>query len=89
MKRPESRAGNWGWAGLVAGVIAWDVLAPETLSNAVDRYMEKPLGRLACLGVVALTGAHLLNIMPEEYDVVNKIGDGLGLIKKVIDGQGS
>lgn len=64
----ESHIGTLGW-GIVAGfVVAWDVLAPETLSHAVDRALERPIGKYAAIGAVAVTGAHLLNVLPESID---------------------
>lgn len=62
MKNPESRIGSVGWIGLTVGIVAWDVLAPETLSSAFDRYLDHPVKKYAAIGAVAVTGAHLLNI---------------------------
>ena len=64
----ESHIGTVGWCFIGGFVLAWDVLAPETLSHAVDRALEHPIGRYAAIGAVAITGAHLLNIIPEQYD---------------------
>lgn len=64
----ESHIGTVGW-GLIAGfVLAWDLAAPETLSSAVDRALETDTGRLLAVGAVAVTGAHLLNMLPERHD---------------------
>jgi len=71
----ESHAGTVGWGLLVAGVVAWDVLAPQTLSAAYDRYLEHPVKRVLAIGAVAITGAHLLNILPPRYDVVHHLAD--------------
>lgn len=68
MERRDSHAGTIGWIGIAAGVAAFDYLSPETLSSAVDRALESPRGRYAAIGAVALTAAHLLNIIPEQYD---------------------
>lgn len=68
MKRPESHAGTYGWIALGAYVLAWDIVAPETLSGAVDRALDHPVGRIAAIGGVAIVGAHLLNVIPEQYD---------------------
>lgn len=86
MRKPDSHAGNWGWVGLTAGVVAWDILAPETLSNAVDRYMDDPFGRVAVLGTVAIVGAHLLNLFPEQYDPIELIGRGMMQLKELTHG---
>lgn len=68
VKNPESHSGTVGWACLAGFVLAWDVLAPETLSGAVDRALDHPVGRIVAIGGVAVTGAHLLNVLPEAYD---------------------
>jgi len=64
----REHAGTLGWVGLAAGVVAFDVLAPETLSHAVDRALERPYGRYAAIGAIAVTAAHLLNVIPKGYD---------------------
>lgn len=71
-KNPESRAGNYGWVGLAAGVIAWDVLAPETLSSAADRYLKHPIGKYIALGATAIVAAHVVNAF-EAYDIPDPI----------------
>ncbi len=63
----DSHAGTYGWVGIVAGVVAWDILAPETLSGAVDRALESKRGYLA-IGAITLTAAHLLNVIPDPID---------------------
>jgi hypothetical protein len=75
MRNPESHSGTYGWMALGAFVAAWDVFAPETLSNAIDRAIERPGGRIAVIGTIAITAAHLLNILPEEIDPYNRLGD--------------
>jgi len=58
------------WVGLAAGVALYDVLAPkgETLSEGMDRAMERPVPRVLAIGAVALTASHLCNFIPERYD---------------------
>lgn len=72
MKNPESRIGTAGWIGLTAGVIAFDVLSPETMSSAFDRYLQHPVKKYAAIGAVAVTGAHLLNVF-EHFNVPDPI----------------
>ena len=64
--RPSSKA----WIALGAGVAAYDVLCPkgETLSEGVDRLMEKPYGKALALGAIAVVGSHLGNLIPQKYD---------------------
>lgn len=58
------------WCGLAAGVAAYDILCPpgETMSEGVDRLLEHPHKRIAALGAIAITAAHLANILPEKID---------------------
>lgn len=65
-EKEPSKAGTWGWIALVAGVVAFDLLAPETMSNAFRRGLKSH--ELLTLGAWAITSAHLLNILPEEVD---------------------
>lgn len=69
----ESRAGTYGWIALAAGVAAFDRFSNETLSHAMDRALERPYGRYAAIGAVAVTAAHLLNVIPEQYDPFNYV----------------
>jgi hypothetical protein len=48
------RKGEWGWLGLLAYVVLWDVLAPETLSRAARRH------RRTTAGIGAILMVHLL-----------------------------
>ena len=61
-----------GWFGLTAGVVAFDILSPETLSSAFDRYLEHPVKKWIAIGSVAMVGAHLLNIN-EHFDIPDPI----------------
>jgi len=81
MKSPESRCGTVGWIGLTAGIIAWDILAPETLSHAYDRYLDDPVKKVVAIGAVAITGLHLLNKIPEQVD---PLVQGFKAIERII-----
>lgn len=75
----ERHLANYAWAALAAGIIAYDVLAPdgETLSEGVDRALERhPVATLATIGTVAL---HLANILPPAIDPLHRLGN---LIRK-------
>lgn len=80
----ENRHGTYGWAILAGFVIAWDVLAPETLSGAVDRALEHPVGKYAAIGGVAVTGAHLLNVLPERIDPFVRAFDLLDKVRDAV-----
>ena len=67
-----SKSGTYGWALLGGFVLAWDLLAPETLSSAADRALEHPVGKFVAYGVGAVTVAHVFNVFDqlglEKYD---------------------
>jgi len=70
-KSPEDSArliGHLGWAALAAGVIAWDVLAEETLSSAFRRGLDNNHLRPLVVGAWALTTCHLMGVLPERVD---------------------
>jgi hypothetical protein len=73
----KEHAGDIGWGLLAAGVIAWDVLAPETLSGAVDRYLEHPKGKYLAWAAGGIVTGHVLNIIPPKYDIIHLIADRL------------
>lgn len=69
--RPSEKA----WIGLAAGVFAYDVLCPEgeTLSEGVDRALERPRSRYMTMGAIAIVSAHLLNFLPEKADPLHHL----------------
>lgn len=68
MERPKPS--TLAWCGLVAGVAAYDILCPqgETMSEGVDRALEHPTKKIAALGAIAITAAHLANLIPQQVD---------------------
>jgi hypothetical protein len=64
----QRHIGNVGWAVVGATVLAWDVMAPETLSAAFGRGLDNPRTRPLVIGGLAITGAHLMRAIPERYD---------------------
>lgn len=68
MREHLTARNNWLIAG---GVIAGlEIACPkgETMSEGVDRALEHPKFRYMAIGAVAVTAAHLLNVIPEKYD---------------------
>jgi len=66
------RAGDWGWIGLAAGVVAYEIAASsrrhdwELLSEACDRYrIRHPL---ATNLTIAYLAAHLTRLLPSRID---------------------
>lgn len=78
MRKPEifsdGNTGALAWGALVGGIVLYDALAPQTLSESFHKGMEtraKPL----LVGAVALTAAHLLRPhCLSVYDPVTQIG---------------
>lgn len=64
------RAATKAWLGLGMGVATYEILCPrgETLSEGVDRALEHPMGRYIAMTAIALTAAHLSNVLPQEVD---------------------
>lgn len=77
-KNPESHAGDLGWALLAGGIVAWDIFAPETLSSAADRYLEHDKLKYVAWAAGGIVTAHLFNIIPEEYDILQQTSDFVG-----------
>jgi hypothetical protein len=69
--RPWFKGGGAGWLVVGTVVVAWDVVAPETLSAAFQRARSSPVG-FAVLVVAwgALTG-HLFQLLPGRADPFN------------------
>lgn len=72
------RPSDTAWIALGAGVIAYDAACPkgELLSEGVDRYLlRRPwVTRL----VIAVTAAHLLNLLPATVDPFYRLAILLG-----------
>jgi hypothetical protein len=58
--------GEHGWGALAAGVIAFDLLNEETLSESVDKALERH--RLLTMTAIGITALHLANLLPEKID---------------------
>ena len=65
--------GQWGWLGLGVYVASWNLLGGETLSHSFARGMEHPVGRLALVGGITYISAHLLDLIPPEYDPLDRL----------------
>ena len=73
MKQPWHKSGGVGWLAITAVVVAWDLLAPETLSTAFRRGAATPAGRAAVIGSWAILTAHLFAVIPQRADPVHLI----------------
>lgn len=86
MRRLEP--GEWAWAGLIAGVATYDYLCPDgqTMSEMVDKALAGR-SKLLAVGAVAVTAAHLLNILPEPIDPLHKLANQAHVIKEIRHGK--
>jgi hypothetical protein len=64
----QRMVGHLGWAALAGSVLAWDVVAPESLSHAFARGLENRYTRPLVIGAWAVTTAHLFRRLPEKAD---------------------
>jgi len=71
-KQPGSTAGTIGWAALAAAVLAWDLLAPETLSDAFGRGCASQPRRAITIGAWVILTAHLFDVLPERADPLHR-----------------
>jgi len=67
-----SKFGTVGWIGLGVYVATFDALAPETLSHAVDRALEHPIGKVAVPLAIGTVAGHLMNVFPESIDPITR-----------------
>ena len=67
------RTAEKAWLALGAGVAAYEIACPsgETLSEGVDRMIEKH--PILTLGTIAITAAHLMNLLPEKIDPFHRL----------------
>jgi hypothetical protein len=70
----ENKHSKLAWAGLVAGVAAYDLLCPpgETLSEGIDRGLESKYRHVIALGV-GMTALHLVNVLPPAIDPLHQL----------------
>lgn len=67
--------GTKAWIGLAAYLAVVELLAPkgETLSEAVDVWIERHPGKALWYAGVFIVGTHLLNLMPQKYDPIHRV----------------
>lgn len=63
------------WIGLAVYLAAVEVCAPngETLSEAVDDWIDHHPGKATWYALVGVVAAHLLNLLPEKYDPIHRL----------------
>lgn len=75
MENPKHYA--WmAWAGMAAGIAAWDVCRQDdTLTACWRRGLETKVGRVALPALLAVTGLHLMNKIEREHDPYYMLAD--------------
>lgn len=68
MRLPFHRSGGAGWLIVAGVVVAWDMVAPETMSSAFRRATATPRGRVAVAAAWGLLTAHLFETIPRRHD---------------------
>lgn len=68
-KLKDIRPSTYAWTGILAGVSLYELTCPqgETLSERLDPLLEGRAKYLV-LGGIAVTAAHLINLIPERVD---------------------
>lgn len=67
------RHGDYAWAALGAGILVYEVLAPqgELLSEACDRYRRRH--PILTTALVLYVAAHLLRRVPARVDPLHRL----------------
>lgn len=71
MEKP--RASTIAWLSVPAAIAAYDYLCPkgEQLSERADEWCENPVKRVAVGLAMGALSLHLINAIPEKYDVIH------------------
>jgi hypothetical protein len=71
------RYGNKAWIGLAVYLAIVEILAPpgETLSEAMDEWLQSHLGKALSYTAVGVTAAHLVNLLPQQFDPIHRAFD--------------
>lgn len=64
----REHSGTVGWAAIAAGVLAWDILADETLTSAFKRGASNERTRPYVVGALGVTALHLMGAIPRDLD---------------------
>lgn len=74
-------SGNVGWLVMFCYIVAWDIYAPETLSDAFYNAFQHPLHKWWVIAVWAVITLHLFKLIPKKYDLIHIVTD---LIKELL-----
>ena len=65
---PWFKGGGAGWLAIGVLVVTWDLIAPETLSEAFRRARSSPVGSAVVVVVWASLTGHLFHVIPDRAD---------------------
>ena len=65
---PWFKGGGAGWLAIGVLVVTWDLIAPETLSEAFRRARSSPIGSTVVVVVWASLTGHLFHVIPDRAD---------------------
>ncbi len=65
------KSGHLGWLSIAAGVVAWDVLASDTLTESFRRAQAHPVSAVATGTAWWVLTAHLFGWLPERADPIH------------------
>jgi len=65
---PWFKGGGAGWLAIGVLVVAWDLIAPETLSQAFRRARSGRIGSAVVVVVWASLTGHLFHVIPDRAD---------------------
>lgn len=63
------------WGALFATIGVLEFVGDESLTGAFERALRHPVAKYIALGGLAVTGAHLLGVMPREIDPYYFVAD--------------
>ena len=67
-----------GW-GLVAGAVGvWDTMNQQTMTESFQDALEDPVKKYLALGGMAITCAHLLDVIPHQIDPFHVLTSNIG-----------
>lgn len=69
------------WGILGAAIVALEYVGEESLTHAFGRAREHSVGRFVAVGALAVTAAHLMDIIPHQYDPYYAIAGNFGTLK--------
>ncbi len=76
MRTPDIDEGQYAWLGLVAYVVAYDVVAllkdKRTLSGAFYSATTTKIGRVLLALLWGYLTAHLFRLLPKRYDLFRR-----------------